>query len=331
MKLIFSVFLAVFLVLMPRFSFAEKGFSFEGQADFTNNTFNIVLDFGEDRSVTARAERSSEKDYSLSLDIDHLQTPVFDLLSEIRSSVEVVDSGKGEQAGLGESTFRGNIWSQYSLVDYKPINELSGRFEVKGGKIYLMALSVGNLRCEGYVNLVSPYDLNMAVYLSGIAMNDFLNFWGAAKEYESSGDVFGVIKASGTLGHLQLKGSLESHDGFVQKLHYDAIVLNAEGIYPHIYVAQSTVSQSDGVSFALNGPINLSDKANFKKQIKALTFAPLVDYSESGSEWTIKRLDPKGSETTEFKYQFKKGDALGVGPSSGNEIDMLGIERTNKF
>jgi hypothetical protein len=117
----------------------------------------------------------------------------------------------------------------------------------------------------------------------------------------------------------------------VEKLHYDKIVLNAEGIYPHIYIARSSVTKSDGVSFKLDGPFNLNDRENFKKQIKALTFAPLVDHFASESEWTIKSLNQQGSAATEIKYHYKKGDALGVGPTSGDAIDMLGIERTNRF
>jgi len=96
-------------------------------------------------------------------------------------------------------------------------------------------------------------------------------------------------------------------------------------------ISNSTVSKSDGVSFMLDGPINLKDKANFKKQIKALTRAPVVSDSGSEMEWTIKRISPEESDTTELKYRFRKGDALGIGTSVGDESDMFGIERTRKF
>ncbi|MCK5081449.1 MAG: hypothetical protein KAR31_00950, partial [Candidatus Omnitrophica bacterium] len=225
----------------------------------------------------------------------------------------------------------GKIWSQYSLVDFKPINELSGRFEIKDKRLHVMALSVGNLTGEGYLDLGVPYNLDVAINLLGVDMQDFLNFWGSGKNYESSGDVFGEIKASGSLDRLVLKGSLKSRDGFVQELDYNAIVLNIEGIYPFMQIAHSTVSKADGVSFSLDGPFDLSDKTNFKKQIKALTLAPLVSDSGSELEWTIKRLKPEDSGITEFKYHLKKGNALGIGPSAGGEIDMLGIERTRKF
>ncbi|MCK5259620.1 MAG: hypothetical protein KAJ70_01030 [Candidatus Omnitrophica bacterium] len=327
----FKVFLLVFLAaFIPELVFAEKVFFFEGQADLSRNEFNIVLDLNEGNSITAKATRMSETNYCLSLDVDHLKTPVFDLISKIESSVDLV---KGENGGdhLFDVALRGKIWSQYSLVDFKPINELSGRFEIKDKRLHVMALSVGNLTGEGYLDLGVPYNLDVAINLLGVDMQDFLNFWGSGKNYESSGDVFGEIKASGSLDRLVLKGSLKSRDGFVQELDYNAIVLNIEGIYPFMQIAHSTVSKADGVSFSLDGPFDLSDKTNFKKQIKALTLAPLVSDSGSELEWTIKRLKPEDSGITEFKYHLKKGNALGIGPSAGGEIDMLGIERTRKF
>ena len=331
MSFVKSFLLVIFVITLPKLSFAEKVFLFEGQIDFESNEFSIVLDLGEESSLTAKAQRTSEKDYHLSLDIEHVKTPLFDLLSEIESSIEIVNRKDNTDVKFSDAILRGKVWSQYSLVDYKPINELSGRFEIKDKRVYLMALSVGNLTCEGYVDLTAPHNLDITLDLAGVDMHDFLNFWAKDKEYESSGAVFGEIKASGTLGRLALKGSLESRHGFVQKLDYDIIVLNIEGIYPHMQITHSTISKSDGVSFSLDGPFNLSDKANFKKQIKALTFAPLVSDSGSELEWTIKRLNPGGSGTTELKYHFKKGDALGIGSSADDKIDMLGIERTKKF
>lgn len=330
---VIKVFLLICLaVLIPELSSAEKICRFEGQLDLTEKEFNIAVDLSDESSVTVKAIKTSETNYHFSLDIDHLKTPLFDLLSKIESSVDLVNGENGKDNPFNGAV-QGKIWSQYSLVDYKPINELSGRFEIKDKRLHITALSVGNLSFEGYLDLVAPYRLDMAVDLTGVEMEDFLDFWGSGQEYESDGHVFGKIKASGSLEDLTLKGSLQSKDGFVQTLDYNSIVLNIEGIYPNMQIAESTITQSDGVSFSFNGPIDLRDKENFKKQIKALTLAPLIDDSGSELEWTLKRLESKDPEITEteLKYQMKKKDALGTGPSTGDEIDMLGIERTRKF
>lgn len=325
------ILLVLFAVSIPKLSFAEKVFSFEGQVDFSKKEFNIVLNLGDKSSLEAKVQKTSETEYRFLLDIEHLKTPFFDLLSKVESSIEIIRGPENFYKKLGDTKLRGRVWSQYSLVNYKPIQELSGSFEVKDRRLHLTAFSFGSLNCNGYVDLIPPYKLDLVINLLDVGMKDFLNFWGAGDEYESSGAVSGEIRAFGALDHLMLKGNLESRHGFVQKLDYDIISLNIEGVYPHMQIAHSTISKSDGVSFTLDGPINLEDKANFKKQIKALMIAPLVSDSGSELEWTIKRLNPEGSGTTELKYRFQRKNALESGASAGDKIDMLGIERTRKF
>ena len=327
-KFIFLVFL---IGLMPKLSFAEEVFSFEGQVDLLKNEFNIVLELDEKSSVAATVNRISETDYRFLVDINHLKTPLFDLLSKIESSVEIINTNDSSKEMFSNITLKGKIWSQYSLINYKPVQELSGSFEVRDQRLYLKKLAFGSLICNGYIDLVQPFKLNMSVDLMDVGMSDFLNFWSTKMQYESSGAVSGKIKASGTLDNLMLKGNLKSRNGFVQKLDYDVISLNIEGIYPYMQIAQSTISKSDGVSFTLDGPFNLSDRAHFKKQIKALTIAPLVSESGSVREWTIKRHDQEEFGMTELKYRLRKGDALGIGTSASDEADMFGFERTQKF
>ena len=324
-------FLAALIMSVPKLSFAEKAFSFDGQVDFSKNEFNIVFDLDEKSSVVATARKISETDYQFLIDIEHVKTPLFDLLSKIESSVEVIDGDNASQASPAKAMLQGKIWSQYTLIDYKPIQELSGGFKIEDQRLHLTELSFGKLKCDGYMDLVQPYKLNLSFNLFDVDMNDFLNFWNTNATYESAGAVSGKIKASGTFDNLALKGSLQSRNGFVQKLDYDLISLNIEGIYPHMRIAHSTVSKSDGVSFTLDGPFNLNDRKHFKKQIKALTIAPLVNDSGSESEWTIKRLNLEDSGVTEVKYHRRKGDLLGTGTSASDEADMLGFERTQKF
>jgi len=124
-------FIIILITLVPKFSFAEKVFSFEGQIDLLKNEFNIVLDIDEESSVAATARRISETNYRFLIDVDHLKTPLFDLLSKIESSVEIVSSDNPSGKIFSDMILKGKVWSQYSLVDYKPIKELSGGFEIK--------------------------------------------------------------------------------------------------------------------------------------------------------------------------------------------------------
>ena len=321
----------ILIILVPKLVFAQKVFSFEGRIDLLKNEFNIVLDLDEKSSIAATARKISETNYQFSVDVKHLKTPLFDLLSKIESSIEIISTDSSSEKIFPGIALKGKVWSRYSLVDYKPIKELSGGFEIKNQRLYLTELSFGNLNCNGFIDLVQPYKLNLSLDLVNVSMSNFLNFWNTNKQYESSGTISGKIRASGTLDNLMLKGSLESRNGSVQKLDYNAISLNIEGIYPDLEITNSTISKSDGVSFTLNGPFDLSDRGHFKKQIKALTIAPLVSHSGSEGEWTIKRLNLEKSGITEIKYRLRKRDVLGAGILASDETDMLGFERTRKF
>jgi len=197
-------FLVILIALVPKLSFAEKVFSFKGQIDLSKNEFTIVLDLDEESSVAATARRISETDYRFLVDIEHLKTPLFDLLSKIESSVEIISNKNSSEKMFVNTVLKGKVWSQYSLINYKPVRELSGSFEIKDQRLYLTELSFGSLNCNGYIDLVQPYKLNLSLNLSDVSMSDFLNFWSTNTRYESSGAVSGEIKASGTLDNLAL-------------------------------------------------------------------------------------------------------------------------------
>lgn len=321
----------VFALLFVPCAFANVVATFYGQVDLAQKQLDVTLDFShlpgspslENRqsSVAISGAKVSDKDYHFSLNIDHLRTPLWDLLSKIESSLEFDPQTVGKSAPM----VRGEIWSQNSLIDYKPIRELTGQFEIKDSQLLLKSLSLGNLSCQGSLELVYPYKMGMNVLLRDVEMEDFLNFWVGNKKYKSFGTVSGEIAVSGTWDRIGLKGNLESHDGYVEQLEYNSIHLNAQGVYPRLSIEQSTISRADGLSFTFSGPVDLSDQENFTKQIGALVLSPLVSDSAFGREWTIKRLNQPKSGATEIKYLLRKED------KSDGASGMLGVQQTMSF
>jgi hypothetical protein len=160
-------------------------------------------------------------------------------------------------------------------------------------------------------------------------MKDFLSIFMNEVTFEATGDVSGNIVVSGIWDELHLKGHLTAFDGRVGSLAYEAIDLSAEGIYPKIYIGDSTIIQDDGVIFSFKGPFNLKDKENFKKQIAALTKEPVINADGKKLEWTFKRVRSKDDAfKTELKYLFKKNE---VGQSGDDGSDMFGVERSLEF
>jgi len=322
--------LAFFLMASYDLSYAERLYPFQGQLDVKKRSIDIKLQLPQDqgadekssRSVLIKAFKTANNQYRFSIHLEHLQTPIFDLSSKVEGSIKVDKSN-----GNAHPLIRGEIWSRYSLYDFKPIRELSGRFEIKDYKLYLDKINYGQMALNGKISLIDPYRMDLKLNLTAIDMNDFLDFWNKNRKYQSNGDVSGTIKISGAIDRLLLKGNLESRNGFIKKLFYDSILLNIEGEYPNMVITQSPITETGGLTYSVNGPIDLSDSENFKKQIKALTISPLVHDSATQREWTIMEKQEE-SGTTAIKYLLRKEDLAG---SDAQGSDMLGIEKSMEF
>jgi len=308
----------LFIIFIPQLSFANMAIIYQGQIDFTKNQFDLVLNRGEKGRLVFKASAGPEGEYDFLLDAQHFKMLFFDISSKIEGSVESKAQG-----------YFGKVRSQYTLVDFQPIRELVGSFDIRNNRISLARFSVGSIECKGYVDLNPPHKLNLVFKLEGMAMDNFLSFWMRDQKMEAEGEVSGTIKVSGDSENIFLKGNLGSLNGRIKELKYDSIYLNAEGVYPHLRIVRSMLSEKEGLTFTLEGPFNLKDTENFRKQVKALTISPLVRDSNSSAEWTIKRFKEEETGMTEIKYFLRKEKGLDSSSDEGSGI--LGIERMVEF
>ena len=325
-RLSFLSFIFCFFLFMVSFSWAETDCSFSGEINFVQKSMNALLDFKDNGDMRIDLKGVEENRYCTFLVFNHVHTAFFDISSEITSELSIKQSPDHP----GKKFYVGKIFSNYSLLDYKPVSELSGRFEIQNNRLSVPFLTFSNMNVEGYLDLEFPYNLSFFLRIASMDMDDFLNFWVRNKNYDSSGEVFGTIKATGKLSRLFLEGEFKSYDGFIKALKYNMIQLKIKGFYPKMQIYDSTLSKMDGMSFAFSGPFNLGDKGNFKKQIKALTLAPIVHNDDQELEWTIKRLrDKEDGSSFELKYLLRQDKAKGSGDE--NESGMLGVEKEIQF
>ncbi len=322
------------ICLLAKPSLAETRVDFNGQIDFSRQELTLALNLSPStsalsadkeatpRAISAKINKVNDTQYHMSLKLDHFKSLSHDLSTQLDTSLDV----KKIPDGVDQFIY-GKLSTQYTLIDFKPIRDLSGEFQIKDKKIFLNFVTIGNVTCEGTIDLTSPLKLDLSFHLNDIEMHDFLDFWAADNDYSSSGKVSGTIKASGTPDKILLKGNLQSFNGFVEHLEYDSFLLNAEGYFPKLDLAKTTVTETSGVVFTLDGPIDLSDHENFKKQIKALTVSPVVNDSNQERSWTIKRSQEEKA-TSEIRYLMRKD---GLNPSTSQPSDMMGVEHTVAF
>ncbi len=307
----------LFVILTAASSDAAVVYPFEGEFDFRTKEFNITVLSKEDGKAVITNRLIEDKGYELSAKIDHFNTESSDLSSDFTAvftkSVDVDNA----------IVYNGTLNTQYMLVDFKPIRELSGDFFIKDKVLTFSSLKFGGVNCTGSFDFESPHAVNLAINIDRIPMDKFLDVWQPSRTYDADGLVSGIIKVTGDLDALYLKGKLDGADGYIKTFDFDEIHLDIEGVYPHLQIAQSKVLKKDGLNFEFEGPINLRDRKNFKKQIKELTFKPVVRGSESEREWTIRQVKDDSTGATSLKYLLRK--------ETDDVSGMLGIEKSLEF
>jgi len=305
---------------------AKELMAFNGVLDLQNNLIQVNYNPAPDQSVKTVITKLEDNKYHLKTDVSHLNALTFDFSSEIEGMIEIKPSDNNQS-----NMVVGTVWSNYSMLDFKPVKELSGSFKIENRQLVITNVSFGSVGSSGLVDLTAPYKLDFLIDIAYMPMSDFLKFWMRKDKYESSsGEVVGQIRATGTLDQPYLKGNFKSFDADIVDYNFDSIVLNIEGVYPHFQIDNtSSVSKVDGMSFSFKGPINLYDSKNLKRQIKNLKVSPLVKESDSRKEWTIKRFNENGEDSAELKYFMRKEGV--VGSKDDEETALFGIERSLQF
>ncbi len=314
-------FLCFFLVLWTKGVWA---FAFDGEWDLDQNQLRIFSQESPKSFVAVNIDESSPDAYTIGIKTNHFQTPFFDISSDMKADVAVRSSPES-----GSKIIEGTLSSQYSLIDYKPVKELSGRFEFRHGKLWLENVSFGKIICNGSFDMRDPFYLNLTVQLSSIPMVSFLAFWTGEEDPDTSGLVSGKIQIQGPLDKIFLDGKLESFDGHVADLIYNKFLLNIEGVYPRMRIRESAVSQSEGMAFTFQGSMDLSQKQDFLKQVSALKISPLIRDTDSQLEWTLRSSGQKEKGKTELKYLMRKDPHRYSLDNEG--MDMFGVENSFEF
>jgi len=319
------LFVLVFGYLLAGTGEAKKLLSFNGSVDFPRQSVSLLLEFDQGGSIASEISPAVANNYKIKTKLTHLKTLSFDLSTELEGLLEKKLSTDGSIAQV-----HGTFESQYSLINYKPTYELSGQFEIKDGRLTFNNLSWGGLRLEGFIGLLAPYEVSLLIKLDDMMTKDILSLVGYQDEKsEITGLMSGTIKLSGFWDRLLVKGRLKATDGFIEDLQYDIFNLNFEGVYPIVYISDSDIIQTNGISFNLEGNFDVpKGQVSLMDGLLALEKTPMIGEHGSSREWTIKRKQEENERAvTEFKYRVQDP----AEDKAGKDSDMLGVERSIKF
>ncbi len=312
-------------VLLSGPAAAKQLFTYDGVLNLQQERLDMNVTVKPEETLRLTLQRKKDNQYYLKGDLSHFKAMAFDVNSEMEGLIEVQHGSGGIEAVVG------TVWSNYSIIDGLPVKELSGGFRIENGGLRLSEVRYGSVDVTGVMDLTAPYKMDFDFNVRYMPMAAFLKFWTGRDRFDSArGEVVGTIRALGPLDRVLLKGKLTSHQAEINGNQFDSIVLNLEGYYPNFIIDKSSrLAKQGGVTFSVDGRIDLGNFKTFKRQLKKLHTAPLVKESESLKEWTIKTQKETGTDSAALEYFIRNEDKLGT--DEEEEEILFGIQRSMQF
>lgn len=316
--------LLFFFCLMP--IAAEAKCIFKGDLDFMQNNFALELNFKEKEKLAVELNFLPDDKFILKSKLDHIQLLNSYLTTELISEGSVIKNNKGQVEGLN-----GEIKTNYSLLNFKPISEISGYFELTKSYINIFSLLWGNLRVSGKINFDNQPRLDLSVDVIDMDINELAELLGAdLGNLSVSGLVNGKVKIDGLISSPQIKGQLRVANGNIDTLEYNEIVINIEGMYPLLKFIDSNIFEREGYVYALTGSFNVEELDNINSSSHKIKLTPLSNDDFSWQEWKLRRQKSYSQDgALELEYKLKEDQPFKMRLRDDEEI--LSLEHSVKF
>lgn len=320
MKGVYQSVVLAFLVCWAGQAFAQYKIPLKGTVSFDQKEMMVEFPEGDRVPFTVQVKEVSPDEYQLQLTLSHWNTGQIDLSAILEGTLRAKTEN---QVRL----WTGKLASKYGLINNQPLDDLSLNVVVSREKVVIRSFTFGGLSGFGEILLGKDPSVKATLRLSGLSLEEVLRVLRPQEMVDAQGLVDGEIQIQGPLQKPRIQGQVRSNSGHVGTHEYNGAQFKFSGTYPVLQIDESQIFQTDGLSFAVTGMLDLSDLANVQTQIDGLTRTPLVTQKGEGWEWTFKRLqsEDKG-KTTEFKYMMRK--ETDIDRDGG---DMLGIEHRMEF
>ena len=300
---------------------AQPSCSFHGFWDLNERTIDIFFQFPQKGNVHFLGKQGNAKDVDFRIDFEKIEFLLFDITTQLSGTANVPGPwgpGPAVEGVLGDGK---------TSADESASNTFKGKFRIAEDKIFFENCVWGGLTLQGSWSFVFPYAVDLSVDARRVSLADLFS-WMGQKSMSAQGEVSGQVRLSGIRDCLKMKGTFSSQ-GEVDGFRYDSITAYFEGFYPVVKLANASVTQEDGVSFFLEGDVDLSkDLEEFGQQLARMKMQPLIRETDVDREWTIRRqIEGKRSNETEFKYRLRKErETSGI-----DESGLLSIQHSIKF
>jgi hypothetical protein len=298
---------------------------FKGQIDFPQKQLIITLNSQAQKPLSITITQPEENLCQVVVNMEHLTLPFFHISSVLESQLQLI---RREDSPW---MLKGKIASRYTLINYKPVDELQGEFVIQEQQLRIKSLALGrNVFGNGIFQLKKPLQMDLQIKLNNIDMEEFITVMTGNNVLTTEGYLSGDMRIFGDTDRPQIRGQLSSFGGRIKQGEFTSLLLNLEGTFPKLQVVDSFITKPGGSAFRFNGTIDLSERGHMDRQIRAFHREPYISSDDGSVEWTFKRVEMDDhSGATEFKYLLRPDED--VHSLSQRGTDMLGFERKMEF
>ncbi|MBF0569321.1 MAG: hypothetical protein HQL18_00895 [Candidatus Omnitrophica bacterium] len=311
------------LVLAPSIAWATRTVvPFTGTLDFKNSRVSLAVGNKGGQTLNLDVARVAPTRYQLQAHVSHVKTPLLgDVATVLKGNLELVTLDSGHRSFVGE------LASQYTLLNYRPMRDIFLKFAVRDQKLKIDSLWAGTLSGRGEIDLTGQKGMNLSLSLLSVDLEQFVAFLNRGQDMHSfpvSGLVTGTLNLQGPFNRPDVQGHLVAYNGQLKNIDYDTITIDFDGIYPLLRLREVVLTQREGLTAKVAGSLDLSQLASLGDQVKLLKGIPIVSKESNREAWVLKRTNSSEDSKTDMSYFLMKDER-------GNSSGVLGIQKSIGF
>ncbi|MFH1778433.1 MAG: hypothetical protein ABH847_00160 [Candidatus Omnitrophota bacterium] len=327
---------------------AKRGFALN---IFPRNTASGASPLGEVSKVEITGDFSTFPYFTLNISANHLKLSGFDLLSNYNIKGKF---NYGEDNRL--NSIVGELATSGSIINYNPIRELKGNYEIADNKIKLKAINYDEVvLANGVISFFPSNEIDLYIKFKGAQLGGLTDL--ILDKGMLSGLVYGDVHIYGNLpSQVKIDGQLEFKDGNISSIKYNLSKMNLRSNGSMIEFVNSKV-YTEGAVLDLEGKINIKEIATPRALryiqlksdprtvvlagvdlIKGMEGEDIAFGKDVGEQFRVnfrayasRDLPEKSLKSDEMELEYKLGGAKSIKLKMRENEDFFGVEHKVRF
>jgi hypothetical protein len=204
------------------------------------------------------------------------------------------------------SHFLLDLNTETSVINHWPASEIEASLIIGPKRLRVVYAKAGDaVSASGFFDITPPRKMDIGINFTELKLEEFLMLI-IENRPDISGVISGNIAMEGLMGKPGVRVHISAKDGNISDISYNRMQISADGIWPHLHIADSRITYKDS-SLNLEGELDMRKFGTgyFMEDIVVST----TDNTIVWEGWDITRID----ESREFLLQRSLGSGIRLG------------------